>query len=229
MNSAATLVILPCLDGPDALSDAFAAGDWEGRPVVVLPIPAAGPQDYAALETAVAAELPPGPLVIVGESFTSPLAMRMADRERGRVEALILAGGFCATPRSPSLALMPLRSIFLMKPPVALLRRFLLGNDAPDEAVETLLQAVKRLPTETLVARVEVVLALTEEDCPSPAGLPVLLLQADGDEAIPWEAQSQLERHFPQAQVKWIVGPHLLLSRRPDECQEAVKAFLAEL
>jgi len=229
MNSSPTLVILPGLDGTGTLSEAFAGGNWENRPVVVLPLPADGPQDYDALEATLAPQLPEGPLVLLGESFTSPLAARLAKRERGRVEALILAGGFCSAPRSPSLALMPLRSIFLMKPPVSLLRRFLLGDDASTEAAGTLLKAVESIPPETLANRVEVVLALTEDECPSPEGLPVLLLQARNDEVIPWEAQSKLERHFPEAKVVWIEGPHLLLDRRPDECREAVKSFLAGL
>ncbi|HEY8961702.1 MAG TPA: alpha/beta hydrolase [Luteolibacter sp.] len=229
MNSSPTLVILPGLDGTGTLSTAFAGGNWEDRPVVVLPLPTDGPQDYETLEAALAPQLPEGPLVLLGESFTSPLAARLAKRERGRVEALILAGGFCSAPRSPNLALMPLRSLFLMKPPVSLLRRFLLGDDASEEAVETLLKAVESIPAETLANRVEVVLALKEDECPSPDGLPALLLQARNDEAIPWEAQSKLERHFPEAKVVWIEGPHLLLDRRPDECREAVKAFLSGL
>jgi len=229
MNSSPTLVILPGLDGTGTLSEAFAGGNWDDRPVVVLPLPADGPQDYETLEDTLASQLPDGPLILLGESFTSPLAARLARRERGRVEALILVGGFCSAPRSPSFAMMPLRSIFLMKPPVPLLRRFLLGNDAPEEAVETLLKAVENIPPETLAKRVEVVLALAENECPSPEGLPVLLLQSRNDEAIPWEAQSKLERHFPDAKVVWIEGPHLLLDRRPDECREAAKAFLAGL
>lgn len=229
MNSSPTLVILPGLDGAGTLSEVFAGGNWGNRPVVVLPLPAEGPQDYETLEAALAPRLPEGPLVLLGESFTSPLAARLAMRERGRVEALILAGGFCSAPRSPSLALMPLRSIFLMKPPVSLLRRFLLGEDAPEDAVEALLKAVETIPSETLANRVETVLTLSEEECPSPEGLPVLLLQAREDQAIPWEAQSKLERHFPESKVVWIEGPHLLLNRRPDECREAVKEFLAGL
>ena len=229
MNSSPTLVILPGLDGTGTLSETFAGGNWDDQRVVVLPLPADGPQDYDMLESALAARLPEGPLVLLGESFTSPLASRLAARERGRVEALILAGGFCAAPRSPSFSLIPLRSLFLMKPPVGLLRRFLLGDDAPGEAVEALLKAVESISAETLANRVETVLALAEDECPSPEGLPVLLLQARHDEVIPWEAQSKLERHFPEAKVVWIEGPHLLLDRRPDECREAVKAFLAGL
>jgi pimeloyl-ACP methyl ester carboxylesterase len=196
---------------------------------VILPLPADGPQDYDSLEEALAPKLPEGPLVLLGESFTSPLAARLAQRERGRVEALILAGGFSAAPRSPGFSLIPLRSLFLMKPPAALLRRFLLGDDAPEEAVVALLKAVENIPAEILASRVETVLALAEDECPSPAGLPVLLLQARNDEAIPWEAQSKLERHYPEAKVVWIEGPHLLLSRRPDECRDAVKSFLTGL
>jgi pimeloyl-[acyl-carrier protein] methyl ester esterase len=229
MNSCPTLVILPGLDGTGTLSEAFAGGNWGDLPVVVLPLPTEGPQDYETLEAALVPQLPEGPLVFLGESFTSPLAARLAKRERGRVDALILAGGFCSAPRSAGFSLIPLRSLFLMKPPAVFLRRFLLGDDAPEEAVEAPLKAVESISAETLANRVEVVLALTEDECPSPEGLPVLLLQARNDEVIPWEAQSKLERHFPDAKVVWIEGPHLLLDRRPDKCREAVNSFLSGL
>jgi len=55
----------------------------------------------------------------------------------------------------------------------------------------------------------------------------VLLLQARQDRVIPWDAQSQLERHFPAAACHWIDGPHLLMQTRGQECREAVLGFLA--
>jgi len=224
-----TLVILPGLDGTGRFASAFAGGDWDGWHVMVLPLPAAGPQDYEALELEMARRLPDGRLVLVGESFSAPLAMRLAALERGRVEALVIAGGFCLAPHVPLLALLPLKPLFLMKPPASLLRRFLLGENAPKETVALLAETIASVPANVLIERIRVVLALEEEQCPSPMGLPVLLLQARHDATVPWEAQSRLERHFPHAQVMWIDAPHLLLEREPDACRDAVKAFLAGL
>ena len=108
-------------------------------------------------------------------------------------------------------------------------RRFLLGENAPKETVALLSETIASVPANVLIERIRVVLALEEEQCPSPMGLPVLLLQARHDATVPWEAQSRLERHFPHAQVMWIDAPHLLLEREPDACRDAVKAFLAGL
>jgi pimeloyl-ACP methyl ester carboxylesterase len=124
---------------------------------------------------------------------------------------------------------MPLKPFFLMKPPAVLLRRYLLGKDAPDDAVRQLTEAISQVPATTLAERLRVVLAQEERQSPSLPGLPVLLLQARHDALVPWEAQSRLERHFPEARVTWIEAPHLLLARAPDACREAVKAFLDEL
>lgn len=224
-----TLVILPGLDGTGNLSQAFAGGDWGGRRVVVLPLPKKGPQDYPALAQHLREQLPEGPLVLIGESFTGPLAMRLAAGERGRVDALILSASFCRSPAPAGLSLVPLRPLLAVKPPAPILRHFLTGKEASDEAVAAVASAVREVPARTLSERVRVVLALEERECPSPSGLPVLILQARGDALLDWEAQSGLERHFPEARSTWIQGPHLLLTMAPDACREAVKAFLGQL
>ncbi|MFD0894587.1 alpha/beta hydrolase [Luteolibacter ambystomatis] len=217
------------MDGTDVLSREFAGGDWHGHPVTVLPIPKEGAQDYESLVTALAPQLPEGPLVLIGESFSGPIAMKLAKRERGRVEALVIAGGFCASPAPAGLALVPLRPLFLLPPPAIFLKKYLAGPEATHELVESLGAAIRSVPSATLSARAEVILALQESDCPSFESLPVLLVQAHHDEVLSWESQSRLERHFPEADSVWIESPHLLLATNPDVCREAVVEFLSRV
>ncbi|MGC4017000.1 MAG: alpha/beta hydrolase [Luteolibacter sp.] len=223
------VVVFPGLDGTGHLSRDFAGGDWHGHPVTVLPIPKDGPQDYDSLTTVLASQLPEGPLVLVGESFSGPIAMKIARLERGRVEALIVVGGFCASPAPAGLALVPLRPLFLLPPPAMFLKKYLVGSEASHEMVETLNSAIRSVPSSTLSARAEVILALRESDCPSFDSLPVLLVQAHHDELLAWESQSRLERHFPGAESVWIESPHLLLFTNPDACREAVVEFLSRV
>jgi pimeloyl-ACP methyl ester carboxylesterase len=89
-------------------------------------------------------------------------------------------------------------------------------------------QAIRSVSSGTLTERVRVILALQEKDCPAPEGLPTLLLQARQDAMIPWETQSQLERHFVEPAVVWVEAPHLLFATRPEACRDAVLTFLAE-
>lgn len=225
-ETSATIVIFPGLDGTGALGADFVAGDWQGRPLVVMPIPSDGPQDYPSLVRRITPELPSGPLILVGESFSGPLVMQLADQEHRRVKALILAGGFCSSPVSPALSLVPVRPLFLIRPPATMVRRFLVGPGAPKFLIDRVGQAIRGVSSGVLAERIRVVLALQEKDCPAPEGMPTLLLQARQDAMIPWETQSRLERHFIDPTVVWIDSPHLLLATRPEACREAVLAFL---
>ncbi|OYV03754.1 MAG: hypothetical protein CFE26_20500 [Verrucomicrobiales bacterium VVV1] len=164
----------------------------------------------------------------MGESFSSPLVMRLAEQERHRVRALVLAGGFCSSPASPALSLIPVQPLFLIPPPAAVLRKFLVGPDASEPLIARLSEAVRSVPSAILAERVRVILALEEKDCPAPADVPTLLLQAKQDVIIPWETQSRLERHFTEPTVIWIDSPHLLLATRAEACREAVLTFLSE-
>lgn len=208
------------------LSHGFAAGDWHGHPVTVLSLPKEGPQDYDTLVAILGSQLPEGPLVLVGESFSGPIAMKLALRERGRIEALVIVGGFCASPAPSGLALLPLRPLFMLPPPAMLLRKYLVGEDASDEKVHALTEAIHGIPAATLSERAQVILTLKEDDCPSFETLPILLIQAHHDALLAWDVQSRLERHFPEAEAVWIESPHLLLFMNPDACRAAVVDFL---
>ena len=222
-----TLVMLPGLDGTTQLYHTALALDWGGMRTMAIALPDQGPQDYAALATALTPSLPEGEMVLLAESFSTPLAMLLAAREAGRVKALVLAAGFCANPQPSGLGWLPLHPLFALTPPAFLLKQFLTGEDAPQALLDALTTALGRTPGATLAERVRVALALLESDCPSLRELPVLLLQARHDRVIPWDAQSLLERHFPAATCHWVDGPHLLMQTRSQECRNAVIGFLA--
>lgn len=224
----ATVVIFPGLDGTGALTSDFAADDWCGLTVQVIPIPQHGAQDYPSLIQQITARLPDGPLILIGESFSSPLVMKLAQQERQRVNALVIVGGFCSSPVSAALALIPVRPLFLIRPPAAALRKFLAGPAAPQELVSRIASAIRSVPSAILAERLRAILTLEEKDCPAPDGVPTLLLQAKQDALIPWETQSRLERHFTEPTIIWLDSPHLLLATQPDACREAVLGFLRE-
>ncbi|MGD8863908.1 MAG: hypothetical protein PVI30_28090, partial [Myxococcales bacterium] len=66
----------------------------------VLPLPAEGPQDYAALQDRLEPQLPAGdaPYALVAESFCGPLALRLAAREPRGLSAVVLINSFVVTP-----------------------------------------------------------------------------------------------------------------------------------
>lgn len=167
------------------------------------------------------------PRILIAESFSGPLALRLAHRFPESVEAVVIAASFCASPINPGLALLPLRPLFMVSPPTTALKHFLTGQEASQELLENLKSTVKELPSRILSQRVRSILSLEQNNCPSLPHTPILLLQAQHDNLIPWETQTMLEQHYPHADVRWLDSPHLLLQTRPEEAAGYIKDFLS--
>jgi pimeloyl-ACP methyl ester carboxylesterase len=221
------LVLLPGLDGTGDLFAPALGLDWRGLRPLACQLPTTGPQDYESLADRLAPALPAGEMILLAESFSTPLAMLLARRHPDRVRALVLVAGFCSAPHSPGFGWLPLRPLFALTPPPLFLRRYLCGADASGELTASLAAAIGRTPGKTMAERVRVVLALRAQDCPDLDHLPLLLLQAQHDRVVPWAAQSALEHHFPAATTVWLDGPHLLMQTRARQCRDAVVEFLA--
>ena len=72
------LVLLPGLDGTGALFRRFARALPEGLTSQAVHYPAHDPADYDDLLPRVRLQLPQAPFVLLGESFSGPLAIRLA-------------------------------------------------------------------------------------------------------------------------------------------------------
>ena len=117
----------------------------------------------------------------------------------------------------------------MVKPSRTALRHFLIGDDASDTEVAELRAAIKTIPAGTLAKRVRTILNLEQDDNPSLSKIPMLILQAQSDNLVPWEAQSRLVASYPKASVHWIESPHLILQREPEQCVGRIQQFLEEI
>jgi len=229
----ASIVLLPGLHGTSGLFPPFVSALAEknisSESCFALPLPVDISQEYMPLADHISACLPDGDLILVAESFSTPLAMILAERELSRVRGMILVAGFCYSPLPTGIGLLPLRPLLALSPPTALVKHFLTGESASSECLDAVMHTLRLAHSRVLASRVRTVLALSEAECPSPRGLPVMLIQARQDRLIPWEAQSRLERHFPDAHVVWIDGPHLLLQTEAHACACAVVSFLGSI
>src|SRR5215207_6227719 len=145
------IVLLPGLDGTGALFDDFVrAAPAAVRPdVVSLP---REPLGYAELVERLAPRLQLTPdTILLAESFSGPLAILLAQRQQ--IAALVLCNTFVMPPRPRALAVLPLAPFFRLPLPAAVVRRFLVGSDAPDTLVERVRAAVASVPPTVLAAR----------------------------------------------------------------------------
>lgn len=229
-----TVFLLPGLHGHGGLFAGLESALSETCLVQRVDLPQKGSQRYDKLAEWLANKLDEcadknTKRILVAESFSGPLALRIAGMRPDLISGVVLAASFCDAPVYPGIALLPLRPLFMVNPPKKALQHFLMGDDASKESIEELSAAIETVPSKTLARRVRTVLELEETDNPPLNGMPMLFLQAQYDNLVPWEAQQRLENLYPHADSHWIESPHLILQRHPSACAAHILTFIEEL
>ena len=112
------LVLLPGLDGTGKLFSEFVKELGPSVDSLIVTYPKDLPLGYHDLEALVWAALPRDrPFVLLGESFSGPIAIRIAARSPAGLVAVILCGSFAKNPfpwarwARPLAAYLPLKSL----------------------------------------------------------------------------------------------------------------------
>jgi pimeloyl-ACP methyl ester carboxylesterase len=170
--------------------------------------------------------------VVIAESFSGPLAIRLASRVPERVVALVLVATFARAPRRVLLraaaALGGLPGLFARASPDWALKRFLIGADAPDAAVSALAGAIAGVQANVLAARIRAVAAVDERAAYAALTVPTLYLAADEDRLVPPSSGLELVALRPSTKRVVIAAPHLLLQRAPAVAGRAIGSLVAE-
>jgi len=225
------LVLLPGLDGTGRLFSRFVSELPGTLAPVVLPLPSDRPRGYDELVEHVRGRLPvAGRFVLLGESFSGPIALRLARERPAGLVAVVLAASFHRRPVGPWLAAgaVAARALLSFPPPPAVVRRFLGGPRAPPALVREVREAVRDIPSAVLAARVRA--ALAEDASPALAACPVPLLCLAGtqDRLLRRALPEEVHRLLPTARLHSLATPHLLLQLAPREAAALVAAFVAE-
>lgn len=227
-----TLVLLPGLDGTGRLFEPFLPelpASWQ--PLVVR-YPADAAFGYDRLTRLAEAALPSsGPLILLGESFSGPIAIRLAASLGGRLQALILC---CSFARSPRRALTQFAGVVGLLPPPARLPSVLptwalLGARAPAATRELLMSVLAGLPAEVIRARLKMVANVDVEHQLAGLQVPALYLQAQADRLVPPSVAARLRQTLPTMRVVQLQGGHGLLQSAPVAAAAAIKSFVKRL
>jgi pimeloyl-ACP methyl ester carboxylesterase len=227
------LVLLPGLDGTGKLFAEFVKALGPEVGTVVVAYPPDQPLGYEELHALVIGVLDQLPrdqrFVLLGESFSGPLAIRIAARAPAGLDGLILSASFAANPfpwlgwARPLAAYLPVKSL-----PRWLRAPLMWGSLSPERAPSQMERAMSGVSAAAVRRRIAALLAVDETVALQRVAAPTLLLQARGDRVIPKTATNRILKFLPQAELVEIDGPHLLLQTRPRECAAAVLRFLNE-
>jgi pimeloyl-ACP methyl ester carboxylesterase len=228
-----TLVLLPGMDGTGLLFKPFveAMGDTAEFDIRTIAHPAHEPLGYAALVEIAFNGLPrTGPLVILGESFSGPIAVALAARCTDRVRGLILCCSFVRNPRPRWSWLMPLVRWTPLPPlPVSLVARALLGRHSTAQLRVLLAQAMASVAPNVLRSRLIAVGSVDAAAVLAALRTPLLTLYAREDWLVPASALALMQQLRHDTRTAAFDAPHALLRACPMESAEVVKAFVRDV
>ena len=220
------LVILPGMDGGGALLAPFVAAFPPWIEAEVVEYPHALPLGYDALEARVCARLASSsePVALVAESFSGPIAIRIAADPPAHLAAVVLVATFAALPLPAvaRFAITPL--LFARPPPRAFMRRTLLSPASSDALVEELRAAIQRTAPAVMAHRIRAALEVDVRAELARVRLPVLVIEGREDRLL-----RSLLRARRDLRAVTLDAPHLVLESAPEESAEVVAAFLRPL
>lgn len=226
------LVVLPGLDGTATLHSAFVDAVREAfDSVAIISYPDNQVLDYVALEEFVRARLPSAvPFVLLGESFSGPIALSIAANAPPNLVGLVLSTTFAESPVpllapfAPMMKMAPVRAL-----PLSLLSWLLLGRWATPQLEIALQNALLSVTPEVLRSRAAAALLAKALASCRAISLPVLYLRATDDRLLSRRAGRQIGATIARCTTVDIAGPHLLLQAAPLACAHAVSEFVSRL
>ncbi|MCC8965549.1 hypothetical protein H8A95_25360 [Bradyrhizobium sp. Pear76] len=222
-SAAMPVVLLPGMDGTGELLKDLAGRLAQHRPVQLLAYPLDRPLSYPELASYVAERTPNQSFVILGESFSGPIAIDIAAAD-SRVAGLILASSFARHPLPAQLAalagLVDLRWL-----PKRLIERALMGATATPELSACLHQVLAGLPQRILRGRAREVLRVDRRERLRGLSCPVMCLHGRFDHLVSSRQVGEIVAAQPRCQVHLLDASHMLLATHPEAAAKVIDDF----
>jgi pimeloyl-ACP methyl ester carboxylesterase len=224
------VVLLPGMDGTGDLFEPLVSALGPEVEAIVVRYPDE-PLDYRAHEEVAWSALPKNrPYLVLGESFSGPIAVALAARQPPGLLGYVLSSSFVVRPSSVLAVLEPLlKFLSLHRVPMPVVQYFLMGRFASSELRAMYARALTRVSPGTLVTRLRAIARVDVRTMFSRVAVPGLYLRATEDRLVSRASARQFERLASRARVADIVGPHFLLQSNPVAAAQAIKEFAREV
>lgn len=222
------LVLLPGMDGTGSLFSEFISALGPEVETIVVSYPADQPLDYAELERVARSFLPVDrPFVILGESFSGPIAISIAASHPAGLAGLVLCCSFARNPLPKLGRLRFLLGLFPVKlAPVTLLSTFLLGRFSSERLRSALRKALMPVSDTAFRARARAVISVDVSSLCAQICVPALYLRASEDRVVFPASVEVIGRALKGLRVIEFEAPHLLLQALPSATAKVVREFV---
>jgi pimeloyl-ACP methyl ester carboxylesterase len=213
------------MDGGASLSKPFRdllADRWRVD-AVEYPTDEAPPMANLAERVAVEVDRSAEPVVLLGESYSGPVAISAAALHPVRLAGLILACTFVRPPLPSWMGPLIPSALFDRPPPRWAVRRWFLSHDAREESVDAVQATIRRNAEGVLAARVRQTLAVDLVGTLRSLPVPAFAIRASRDRMVRGAARPEVHVDLPHVTVD---APHLAIHAQPERCATVVAAHL---
>lgn len=229
------LILLPGLDGTGDLFAPLLAHLNPNINSIVVAYPNNGAQDYASLTSFALAKIPQNaPFVVLGESFSGPVAIEIAS-QNVHCKGLILAASFARNPK-PNLSklsfllhYLPPNNAMFLSIGMPFIKQLVMQNIQDVNLHNSLQAALGKASSQTIKARLSQVISVDVTQKLSQIRLPILYLQAQHDRLVPPSAFALIAQFAPQTVLKSLHAPHLMLQIAHAEAAIEIEQFISQL
>lgn len=220
------LVLLPGFDGTGLLFNDFINKCPPEFTTEVIKIPSDGIQTYENLEERIHPNIPnKSRIVLLGESFSGPLATKIAANQNENIIGLILVSTFIKSPKSPYFNYLPINMLAKIPIPICLMQYLLLGKEK-DIGFTNSLKAIRRhLSPDLIKNRMNSILTADETENFLKVKIPIIYFRALHDKLIGYDSLKYLITLRPDIIVEEFETEHLLLQTAPKQSWDKIKHF----
>jgi pimeloyl-ACP methyl ester carboxylesterase len=220
------------MDGTGELFQPFVEAIGSRARCTICAYPTHTSLDYDQLSKLVERRIPRSePWVIVAESFSGPVAVKIAAANPRGLKGVILCASFVKNPFplvAPVMNIAAGLGILRISPPEWVLRWLLLGPHASERLIAMSKQAIQKVSPEVLAYRVRMALSVDVSRPFQAIRVPVAYIAGKMDQLFSASALSELQCLKPAIKVVSIDAPHFILQTQPQSAAALVLVLVTQ-
>jgi len=218
------IVLMPGLDGTGLSFKPFIDVLPMDMEPLVISYPSNRKLNYGELGEFVMEQLPEHEeYILVGESFSGPVAYQLALRHPQNLKAVVFVASFLSNSRKLTLGLLrflPVDLLLSESIPKFITKPLLLGTGAGERLINLLKQSLEIVPANVLLFRLGEIanLHIKHQHCNTRA----IYIQATNDRLVPPKCVAAFKEVMENMRIFQVNDPHFILQANPAACAEII-------
>jgi len=221
-----SVVLLPGLNGTEGLFNPLLEFKPDGIETIVISYPTQEKKTYRELSYYILSELETitGSYVLLGESFSGPIALFVAQSNPNGLIGVILAASFISAPQTKLLKYLPWNFGFSLAKPIYGVRR-LFSNRKHAILLRLISKEIEKVAPKVLSHRIQLIFAVKADRALINCKVPILYLRGKHDYIVPKKNLDKIVELKNNVEVTEFNTQHLVLQSAPEEAWAAISEF----